>query len=137
MHRPRTLLYSFSQRCIYKLDGMHNVTKIRPMPDSKIQLFWLLFPTLALFLAPNHDFHRSLSLSWRSIPSPITTFLLLRMPRASKMADNRPHFLRSIAIAAVHPVYIIDRWDKMVPRRFCGAAICRKLLKLLKFNVNI
>ena len=29
--------------------------KIMPMPDSKIQLSWLLFPTLALFLAPNHD----------------------------------------------------------------------------------
>ena len=25
------------------------------MPDYKIHLFWLLFPTLALFLAPNHD----------------------------------------------------------------------------------
>ena len=25
------------------------------MPDSKIKLFWLLFPTLALFWAPNHD----------------------------------------------------------------------------------
>ena len=43
------------------MDGLHNVKKIMPMPDSKIQLFWLLFPTLAQFLAPNHDFHRSLS----------------------------------------------------------------------------
>ena len=82
--------------------------KIMPMPDYKIHLFWLLFPTLALFLAPNdnHDFHRSLSLSWRSILTPITTFLLLHMPGSFKMAENWLHFLRSVAIAAVHPVYI-------------------------------
>ena len=85
--------------------------KIVPIPDSKIQLFWLLFPTLVLFLAPYHDFHRSLSLSWRSIQSPITTFLLLRMRESSKMAEIRPHFLRSVAIPSVHPVYIcIVRW---------------------------
>ena len=65
------------------------------MPDSNIQLFWLLFPTLALFLAPNYDsspiairyyhylgdsFHRQLKL-----------FLLLRMPGSCQMAENLPH----------------------------------------------
>ena len=60
------------QRYIYKLDGLHNVKKIRPMPDFKIQLFWFLFPTLSLFLAANHD-SSPITLFWRSIPSPFTT----------------------------------------------------------------
>ena len=72
------------------------------MPDSKIHLF----PTLALFLAPNHDF------------SPITiinlvihyianyNFSATAHTGSSKMAENRPHFLRPVAIPAVHPVYI-------------------------------
>ena len=42
---------------IYNINWMDctMLKKIVPMPDSKIHLFGLLFPTLALFLAPNHD----------------------------------------------------------------------------------
>ena len=71
-----------------------------PMPGFQIQLFgsffllwrcsWLLITIL----------RRSLSLAWQSIPSPITTFPLLRMRGSSKMAENRPQFWRSVAISS-------------------------------------
>ena len=80
--------------------------KIVPMPDSKIQLFGSIFLLWRCFWLLILILHRSLSLSWRSIPSPITTLLLLRMRGFSKMAENRPHFLRSVAIPVVYPVYI-------------------------------
>ena len=69
-------------------------------------IFSLLFPALALFLAPNHNSSPITIIILAIHPSPIITLLLLRMPGSSKMAENRPHFLRSVAIAAVHPVYI-------------------------------
>ena len=67
------------------------------------------FPTLALFLAPNHDSSTITIIILAIHPSPNKNFLLLRMLGSIKMVENRPHFLRSVAIALVHPVYIIDR----------------------------
>ena len=78
------------------------------MPDSKIQLFGLLFPILALFLAPNHD------------TSPITIIILAIHSIANYNFSFTAHatgifqnggklsapFLRSVAIPAVRPVYI-------------------------------
>jgi len=87
--------------------------KMRPMPDSKSQLFLAPFSYFGAFLAPNHDFHRSL-INILAIRDPsyrqLQLFLLLRMPGSSKMAENWSHFLRSVAIRAVHPVHIIHRW---------------------------
>ena len=76
------------------------------LPDFQIQLFGSFFLLWRCFWLLITILHRSLSLAWRSIPSPITTFPLLRMRGSEKMAENRPHFWRSVAIAAVHPVYI-------------------------------
>ena len=112
MHKKRIITVD-DQRCIYKLDGLHNVKKIMPMPDSKIHLFGSFFLLWRCFWLPIPILHRSLSLSWRSIPSPITTFLLLRMRGSSKMAENLPHFMWSVTIPAVYPVYIYINfaWD--------------------------
>ena len=49
------------------------------MPDSKIHLFGSFFLLWRCFWLLITIFHRSPSLSRRSITSPITTFLLLRM----------------------------------------------------------
>ena len=45
-----------NQRCLFELDGLHNVKK-KNSANARFQdpTFWFLFPTLALFLAPNHD----------------------------------------------------------------------------------
>ena len=73
------------QRCYINWMDCTTLKKIVPIPDSKIQFFGSFFLLWRCFFASNHDFHRSLSLFWRSIPSPITTFRLLRMPGSSKM----------------------------------------------------
>ena len=83
--------------------------KMPPMPDYKSQLIWLLFRILARFwllITISTDHYQYLSNpSYRQLQ----LFLLLRMPGSSKMVENWPHFLRSVASGAVHPVYIIHR----------------------------
>ena len=97
---------------IYNMNWMDctMLKKMRPMPHSKSQLFWLLFRTLALFwllITISTDHYQYLSdPSFRQLQF----FLLLRMPGLSKIVENLPHFLRSVAIRTVHPVYIIHRW---------------------------
>jgi len=62
------------------------------MPDSKIHLFGSFFLLWRCFWLLITIFHRSLSLSWRSITSPITTFLLLRMRDLPKWWKIGPIF---------------------------------------------
>ena len=80
------------QPTIYNINWMDctMLKKMRPMPDSKIQIFRLLFPTLELFLAPNHESSPITIIILAIHPSPIKIFLLLRMLSSTKRAENRP-----------------------------------------------
>ena len=80
--------------------------KIVPMSGSKIHLFGSFFLLWRCFWLLNHDF------------SPITIIILAihyianynfsatAHAGSSKIAENLPHFLRSVSILAVYPVYI-------------------------------
>ena len=113
--------------CIYKLDKLLNVKKIMPMPDFQIQLFGSFFLLWRCFWLLITIIHRSLSLAWRSIPSPITTFSLLRMRGSEKMAENRPYFWRSVAISSSlsslyiylckHPIQLFGNFRNFHERR--------------------
>ena len=87
------------------------------MPDSKIHLFWLLFPTLALLLAPNPD----------SLPITIIILAIHSIANYNFSATANAEifqnggksalFLRSVAILAVHPVYIyIVDYEQVIER---------------------
>ena len=94
------------QRCIYKLDGLHNVKKNNANARFQDPPFGLLFPTLALFLAPNHGSSpiTIIILAIHSIAN--YNFFATAHARVSQKGGKLAHFLRSVAIAAVHPVYI-------------------------------
>ena len=109
--------------------------KMRPIPDYKSQLFLLLFRTQALFwllITISTDHYQYLSdPSYRQLQ----LFLLLHMPGSSKMAENRPHFLRSVAIRAVNSVYIIHRWFEYNAKSFKKKSkTCHYIIQLCIFS---
>ena len=60
-------------------------------------IFVAPFPTLALFLAPNHDSSTITIIILAIHPSPITIFSPTAHAQSIKIVENRPHKLRTVA----------------------------------------
>ena len=108
----RFLLHRWKWSTIYNINWM-DCTMLKNSANTRFQdptflapfyYFGAVFGSLSRFFTDHYHylidlFHRQLQL-----------FLLQRMLGSSKRAENQPHFLRSVAISEVYPVYIIHRW---------------------------